>query len=91
MPPKSRSGWKTGEQLEFLISNWLAFKRAQDNKALNQFWDRIFDQWHTRWPSVPSAALSKTHGSPEAARLMLQKDKNSVCDILFSSMFALLT
>ena len=92
MPPKSRPGWKTGEQLEFLITNWPTFRRAQDTKTLDQFWDRIFDQWHARWPPpAPSAALSKTHGSSEAARLMLQKDRNTVCHISFSFILALLT
>jgi len=35
MPPKAaQSGWKMGEQLEFLLSHWPAFKCAQDAKTL---------------------------------------------------------
>ena len=85
MPPKSspkppNSSWKTGEQLEFLLSYWPAFKRAQGSKAFDRFWQKLFEEWYTRWPIVPTLASRQEHGSPEVARLMLQKEKSTVCD-----------
>ena len=80
-----RKAWKTGEQLEFLLSKWEAFKRAQYEKKLDRFWQRIFDLWYTRWP-LP---LSSTLPQPEAARLMARGKKNAVCDHRSFSNFVL--
>jgi hypothetical protein len=76
MPPKtSGKGWKTGEQLELLLYQWPTFKRCQDSKTLDRFWQHVFDLWYARWPlPLPSALHTET------ARLMSQKAKNTVCD-----------
>ena len=85
MPPKPAcAGWKTGEQLEFLLYQWPVFKRAQDNKSLDRFWPRVFEDWFKRWPVRSTPTLIKEHGSPEAARLMAQKEKNTVRDDLIA-------
>lgn len=70
--------WKTGEQLEFLLSREEAFKRAQDGRALEPFWQKVFEDWYHQWeiPSSPSLAL--TYGSITEGRIMLQKEKNAV-------------
>ena len=81
MPPKnSRTGWKTGEQLEFLISRWRTFKRAQDTKGLDKFWLKVFEDWYIHWPIPHSPSLVRSHGSIEEGRLVLQKEKNAVRD-----------
>jgi len=73
-----RSGWKTGEQLEFLLSYWKGFKSAQTAKALDRFWPRVYYEWHRIWETIPSADSCKAHGNPENARLMMQKKINKV-------------
>jgi hypothetical protein len=79
MPPKTpRADWKSGEQLEFLLSQEGSFRRCQDQKTLDHFWPRVFEEWYNRWPIFASSALSRRHGTPEAARVMLQKEKNAV-------------
>ena len=79
MPPKpSRIEWKSGEQLEFLLSQESSFRRCQDMKTLNHFWPRVFENWYDRWPIVSTPALSKKYGTPEAARIMVQKETNAV-------------
>ena len=88
-PKPDRSGWKTGDQLEFLLSHWGSFKRAQDAKGLNRFWAKIFEDWYDRWPVPSSPSLVREYGSIEATRLMLQKEKNTVRDDFYP--FALIT
>lgn len=79
MPSKpANPGWKTGEQLEFLLSQWKSFKRAQDAKTLDKFWPRVFEEWFTRWPVPSSPSLARSHNSIEEGRLALQKAKNTV-------------
>lgn len=79
MPRKAtRADWKSGEQLEFLFSQEAVFKRYQDQKTLDHFWPRVFKEWYDRWPIVPSLDLRREHGSAEAARVMIQKEKNAV-------------
>ena len=74
----SKAAWKTGEQLEFLISNWVTFVRHQGAKKLDHFWPRLFEDWHKRWPPHSTPALNKKYETEEAARLMVQKAKNAV-------------
>lgn len=86
-PPKTpapRSDWKTEEQLEFLLAYWEKFKRAQDNKALDSFWPKVYEDWYTRWPISSSASLVLKYGSIQEGRLMLQKDKNAVSNTLYT-------
>ena len=71
--------WKTGEQLEFLISCWRTFKHAQDIKGLDKFWPKVFEDWYIRWPIPHSPSLAQLHGSIEEGHLVLQKGKNVVC------------
>ena len=92
MPPKTaRSGWKTGEQLEFLLSRFSNFKRSQDEKTLDRFWPRLFEDWYDRWPVPANPTMSKNYGSPEANRLMAQKAKKTVRRVVHLRTFILLT
>ena len=75
IPP---SRWKTGEQLEYLLSEWENFKRAQNSKTLGQFWPRVFDHWQRTWAIKPTAKDCVTHGNIQNARLMLLKEKKTV-------------
>ena len=78
MAKPSDPNWKTGEQLEFLLENWPRFKQAQDVKKLDQFWERIFAEWHTRWPTVVAPGSSHANEPIKNVRLMLQKEKRTV-------------
>ena len=94
MPPKTvrnSPGWKTGEQLEFLLSRWEDFKHAQATKALDRFRRQTYDEWYNRWPISSSPSLAQEYGSIEAGRLMLQKDKNAVSYNVFSCIVITLT
>ena len=77
-PKPSDPNWKTGEQLEFLLENWPRFKQAQDAKKLDQFWDRIFAEWHTRWPTTVAPGSFRSREPLENVRLMLQKERRKV-------------
>jgi hypothetical protein len=77
---RSRSGWKTGEQLQFLRSRFKGFKHAQDTKTLDRFWSKLLDDWYNSWPIPSSPSLAREYGTVEEARLMLQKEKNAVRD-----------
>lgn len=81
MPPKatvSGSGWKTGEQLEYLLSCWENFKRAQTNKKLDRFWGQTYEEWYKRWPVPSPASWVQDYGSVEAGRFMYRKEKDGV-------------
>ena len=79
MPPKvARPDWKTGEQLEFLVCRWDKFKRAKDAKTLDHFWSMVWEDWYSRWPVPSSPPLTQECKTIEEARLMLQKEKNTV-------------
>ena len=85
MPPKpANPNWKTGEQLEFLMSRWDSFKRAQNAKTLDHFWPKVFEDWYTRWPVPSSATLIQEYGTMEEGRLALQSEKNGVRDNSYS-------
>ncbi|KAF9779415.1 hypothetical protein BJ322DRAFT_1113226 [Thelephora terrestris] len=78
MPPKAtRFDWKSGVQLEFLLTQEARFRRCQDEKTLDRFWPKVFEEWYHQWPIVPSIAMTRKHGSPEAARMMMQQEKNT--------------
>ena len=81
MPPKTaRPDWKTGEQFQFLLTCWDNFKSAQDTKALDRFWPKVYEDWYTRWPIPSSPSLAREYGSIEEGRIILQKEKNTVRD-----------
>lgn len=73
----SNAGWKTGEQLEYLLANWDDFKHAQNMKKLDPFWQRVFDGWHRLW-LIPLPRSSHGGEPPENLRLMAQKATNVV-------------
>ena len=80
-PPKTpKESWKTGEQLEFLLSRYTSFERAQDAQTLDRFWLRLFEDWYHRWklPSSPTPELLRQYGTMEEARFMIQTKKNAV-------------
>ena len=68
-----------GEQLEYLLTCWDAFKRAQDAKRLDQFWPKVFEDWYARWPVPSSPSLALRYPSIEEGRVLLQQEKNNVC------------
>ena len=81
----SRVGWKSGEQLEFLLSQESSHKRHQDLNTLDHFWPRVFEGWYDRWPIVATPAMTRRHKTQEDARVMMQKARNKVRYILLSS------
>ena len=90
MPPKpSNPAWKTGEQLEFLLSNWEGFKHAQNAKKLDHFWQRVFEAWYKRWPITPPPS-SHSHEPIENQRLMAQRENNTVRQILYYALIDLI-
>ena len=74
----SRVAWKTGEQLEYLLSHWGNFVTHQNEKGLDRFWPRVYDGWYKKWPITPSPELVKEHGSRENAILTLRSENNGV-------------
>ena len=78
MPPKpTRTDWKTGDQLEFLFGYWRAFKTAQDAKALEPFWNRVFEEWFHEWPVHVTLDEIREFG-PMDAPVMHKKEKKAV-------------
>lgn len=63
-----------------LLTYWPIYKRYQDEKDLDSFWKIVFEAWFNKWPisSTPSPALVRAHKTPEAARMMMQKEKGVV-------------
>ena len=79
--PSAKAGWKSGEQLEYLLTEEANFKRAQDAKALDPFWSRVFEEWHHRWVLPdPSPALCLKWKTPDALRDAVKKARNKVGD-----------
>lgn len=79
-----RVQWKSGEQLEFLLSHEAGHKRHQDQQTLDRFWPRVFEQWYDRWPLVATPALIKKHKTRDAARMMMQNGRNKVHCFFFA-------
>lgn len=74
----SRVAWKTGEQLEYLLSQWDRFVTHQTDGRLDRFWPHVYDGWSKAWPITPSAESIKQHGSRENAILALRLETNGV-------------
>lgn len=68
-------------QLEFLLSQEAGYRRAQDDKKLDQFWPRILEEWFHRWgvPKATPAVIAKSK-SPEDAATAMQKKRTKVRD-----------
>ena len=77
-PKPSRTAWKTGEQLEFLLSHWDRYVTHQTDGTLDRFWPRVYDAWYKAWKITPSAEAIKQYGSSENAILTLRSENNSV-------------
>ena len=76
--PPPPTAWKTGEQLEFLLSREGAFKRAQEAETLERFWQKTFEDWYHQWEIPASPSLIVRYGSISEGRLALQREKNIV-------------
>lgn len=62
-PKASRQAWKTGEQLEWMLTKFDDFLRHQTDKCLDDFWIPLFHSWHDQWPITPTAEAIEEHGS----------------------------
>ena len=91
-PPKpSKAAWKTGEQLEYLYSQWPNYLAHRGAKASDRFWPRIFDQWHRTWKTQPTPDVVELHGSVENAILALRAKTNKVRALCLAFLYPLLT
>lgn len=79
----SRAAWKTGEQLEYLLTHWTGYVTHQNKKTLASFWSRVYDGWYRKWPITPSIESMAKHGSREGAILALRSENNSVRITIF--------
>lgn len=77
-PKPPRAAWKTGEQLEFLLSHWSGFVHHQNEKSLDRFWPKVYYAWYLKWPITPSSESIMQHGNPANATLVLRTDNNTV-------------
>jgi hypothetical protein len=77
-PKASRAGWKTGEQLEWMLTHWSKYLNHQNEKSLERFWPHIYHGWHTKWPITPSSEAVALYGSREEAILVLRMEINTV-------------
>jgi hypothetical protein len=84
-PKVSRVGWKTGEQLEWMLTEWASFVRHQNEKTLDRFWPRVYHGWATRWPIIPSPESVAKHGSKENAILVIRMELRTVRQVGSSS------
>ena len=75
-PPKA--ALKTGEQLEYLLSQWTDFVANQTAGSLDRFWPRVYDPWYQRWPISPTPQAVTQHGSLEKAKSVLRLENNQV-------------
>ena len=74
----SAGAWKTGEQLEYMLSVWSVYLTHQDEGTLSKFWPRVFDHWQKTWKIVPSASDVKEYGGPQEAILVIRAKTNKV-------------
>ena len=76
--PQPRTAWKTGEQLEYLLSQWPGFVSHQNSESLDRFWPRVYDTWYSKWPIMPTPEFVGKHGSLEGATLVFRSENNKV-------------
>ncbi|KAF9642316.1 hypothetical protein BDM02DRAFT_3193503 [Thelephora ganbajun] len=74
-PP--RTAWKTGEQLEWLLSRWEDFITHQTEGMLDRFWPRVYHAWYLKWPITPTPQSVNQWGSHENAVLTLRSESNT--------------
>ena len=77
-PKLARLPWKTGIQLEYLLTQWQSFLDHQSRGALEHFWPRVFETWYEKWPITPTPTEVSNAGSASAAMLVLRSEKNQV-------------
>ena len=80
IPPDkpSKAAWKTGEQLEYMLSQWSLFIDHQNAGTLSRFWPRIYDHWYKTWPIIPTAQSIEMWGSSKEAKVKLLTENNKV-------------
>ena len=80
-PELSGTGWKSGEQLEFLLSHETEYKRLQTEKRLDHFWPRVLEEWYHRWKlPPPSPDMVEKCRTPDDALAKMRKKKTKVRD-----------
>ena len=77
-PKLPKAAWKTGEQLEYLLSQWPTFTSHQTAGKLDRFWPHVYDTWYKKWPIDPAPQALKQHGTREEAILVLRSENNQV-------------
>ena len=82
-PPSSTTStppaaWKTGEQLEFMLSKWSLYLTHQNEGTLDRFWPPVFDHWQRTWVVEPPAKAVKKHGGRENAILVIRSETQVV-------------
>ena len=77
-PKPSRTAWKTGEQLEYMLSHWADFVTHQTQGSLDRFWPHVYDGWYTQWPIKPTPESISKAGNRECAILTLRSENNNV-------------
>ena len=87
----SKTPWKTGEQLEYLYSQWPSFLANQSAKTWSQFWPRVYDHWHRTWRTQATPEGVELHGSAENAILAFRAKTNKVRILRLVPLFPLLT
>jgi len=78
VPKSSKNGWKTKEQVDYMLSHWPDYTAHQTSKTLDRFWPLVYDGWYKRWPITPTSEQIGKHGSRANALLVLRSDKNDV-------------
>jgi hypothetical protein len=73
-----RIAWKTGEQLEYLLSQWSTFLAHQNEGKLERFWPHVYQYWNKKWAITPTAESLEQHGSDSAAILALRGERSTV-------------
>ena len=78
-PPKlPPAAWKTGVQLEFMLSKFSLYLTHQNEGKLDRFWPPIFDYWQKTWPIDPPATAVKKHGGRENAIVVIRRETQVV-------------
>lgn len=77
-PKPSKAAWKTGEQLEYMLSLWSDFIAYQNSKRLARFWPRVYDGWYKRWKFTPPPGSTETLGALGTAESAFKKKNNKV-------------